>query len=187
MFKRSVSSWIGIFVTVLLSCEPIYAGPFGFDMGMSINESKALGLTVKSQTKRSYATVLELAGSRSEVFDKYVLFFSSKGLYKIIASRVSKTTTDGQGLIRDYFTAREGMKMVYGPYQEHKVLLDATGPKGMGFMWILKEKKIRLFSSWPKYQRTKLKDHIRSIEVELVAFSLYTGAVIVTIEFINST
>ena len=89
-------------------------------------------------------------------------------------------------LVRDYFTARQTFKAIYGLYQEHEVVRDPIAPRGSKFMWLLKERKLRLYSSWPKYRKTKLEDHIRTIEIEIVAYSLYTGALITTIEFVNA-
>ena len=170
----------------LAVAAPSQAGVFGFKMGMSISQVKRLkGISIKSHTPRRYGTALEVTFSK-DVMDMYVLLFAEKGLYKVIASRIVRTTNDGQGLVRDYFTARTAFKGIYGLYQDHEVVLDPIAPRGSKFMWLLKERKLRLYSSWPKYRKTKLKDHIRTIEIEIVAYSLYTGVLITTIEFVNA-
>ena len=46
--------------------------------------------------------------------------------------------------------------------------------------------KIQKADQSAEYQDTRLKDHIRLMEMELVPYSLNLGALIVTIDFINS-
>ena len=166
----------------------IHAGPFGFEMGMPLREVKAIdGIVVKSETYRSYATVLEVTNPPADIFDMYVLLFSNRGLYKIIASSTIRTKNDGRNLAREYFTMREGLKRVYGVFQEQELLVDETHPIPKSFMGMLKETKVRIFSSWPKNKKVKLVDHVRTAVLEIFAHSLYTGSLVLTIEFTNST
>ena len=171
-----------------MTVSTIYAGPFGFEMGMSLREVKAMdGIVIKSETYRSYATVLQVANPPADIFDMYVLLFSDRGLYKIIASSTIRTENDGRNLAREYFIMREGLKRVYGAFQEQELQVDETGPIPESFMGMLKEKQVRIFSFWPKNKKVKLVDHVRTAVLEIFAYSLYTGTLVLTIEFTNST
>lgn len=179
--------WV-LLMMVTMMVSTIQAGPFGFTMGMSLREVKAIdGIVVKSETYRSYATVLQVANPPADIFDMYVLLFSNRGLYKIIASSTIRTKNDGRNLAREYFIMREYLKRVYGAFQEQELLIDETGPIPESFMGMLKKKKVKIFSFWPKDKKMKLVDHVRTAVLEISAYSLYTGTLVLTIEFTNST
>ena len=122
---RTLLTAVLLLLTANVHAQTFGDTPFGFKMGMSLAEAKALeGVVVDTmmerEDRRSKKKILALSSApvKDDRFGRWELFFTEKhGLYKFHAiSKKTPVGTGGQGVMPKYVAIREDLTKAYNGY-----------------------------------------------------------------------
>jgi hypothetical protein len=162
------------------------AGPFGLTMGMKLSEFKGLKLARKEPG--SYKT--KEVPKPHNAFPDYLLLFGPKtGLCKVVAlGKVVATSVYGTELRSAFDTLEERLKAQYGKNERLDYLREGSiwnEPKD--FMTALFKKERVLASYWSAKEGSRMKDELKTIELEVHPLSEENTFMIVSYDFQNIT
>lgn len=175
------SSRLLILVAILVS-HPVSAGPFGLNMGDSIETLQTLGLEA---TSRPDVFRLKTVPNPHSKFGHYTAFATKEGgLCKIVAiAGPISTSVYGSELKSDFESLKDALNEKYGKGKGYDFLRAGSiwnEPKDW-MMGLLKKERI-LTTYWANLE---FPDHIHAIALEADALRSDTGTVKLSYEFEN--
>lgn len=175
-----------LFAALFSVSMTVQAGPFGLEMGMSLEEMQSKMPLEQGANEYSYKT-LNVPISNSQ-FQSYRLFTTPKtGLCKVVAwTGIIPSDSFGTNIIRDFDSIYDSMTSKYGKGDVYKHLLRTskfTSPNE----WVMSLlNKDRVQAVLWKFHNTIAPDNISSIVLEAHAISPQTAAISLSYEFINT-
>jgi hypothetical protein len=174
------------------ACTPGFAGPFGFDQGMTVEQVRALvgrEAVTGQETDSGFGTILHLKTVPRPVpqFTGYDLLFSpTAGLVKIIAiTDPIATASDGTGLRAQFDNTEKLISRGYGDPANVFDFLHAGSiwSETQDFMLGLNKKERELSVYWESAPGKPLKDQVNALELEADGLDGNTGALMFICEF----
>jgi len=172
------------FVSLAFVAKAALAGPFGFEMGMTLAEVQHTGTVTPSKSRHVYTLTRE--PSSAAPFIAYQLFITPTfGLCKIVAiGPVFKTSADGAAVQSAF---REQKKALEGRYG-NPILLDdlkSSEAKPVNWMTGLAKQVQSLSASWYEGGRSNLGEGLQAVKLEANGLSSERGYLSVAYEFRN--
>jgi hypothetical protein len=169
-----------------------FAGPFGFDYGMTKEQAIAAVGHDKVYKDEGYILRVVSAPKPDDRFEHYTLIFSpERGLLKIVAAGSTIDTNEGGTELRVGFGAmRESLAKTYGaPTKSYDFLQpDSDLDSPTAFTESLRRKQRVLAANWDitpavHKQAGPLADHLNGLVLETLALTRKTGWLQLTYEF----
>lgn len=176
--------------SIILEAEssnlPIYSGPFGLNMGLSLNEVKHI-CKVKHIENDAYEII---PPKTNGLFETYVVWIDPDyGVYAMRAISEDINANDhGTELKLRFESIVESIENRYGKYKRIDALKGNIFKDPSYFMYTLREGSRELSAVWAKKYQSHLPDDIAGIAIEILAKNAYSniGYVILEYGFSNS-
>ena len=161
-----------------------FAGPFGLEMGMKIEE---IDKNAKKLAENAYKVSVPKPHKSFSVY--YVYTCPSKGLHTIKAIS-SPITTNGYGedLKSNFESMEKKLKKVYGENKKFDFLRsESLWSESNYWMMGLLKKDRTLAAYWTEEYKSKLKDDFKSISLTAIAINQGAGLIVLEYEFLNTS
>jgi hypothetical protein len=164
---------------------PAMAGPFGFQMGMSVKQVQALVKLEPSPVPGTY--LAKTAPKPYPTFEGYLLAFSPKtGLAKVVAvGNEVKVAGTGLGLRHSFDDMERTLSAKYGGSEVKDELDPRSIWSGPGDWMQALNREERVLSARWYGSEGPLPDGIQAIELQAKAVSSSAGRLLLTYEFSN--
>jgi hypothetical protein len=186
-------SWAVGVALLIVVCTPGFAGPFGFERGMTKDQIIALvGQNAVEKESKDFGGMqinlwVTTAPAPQKEFRKYLLTLSSTaGLLKIVAvGEMLDTSADPQLLLEHYNDQKSLLTQAYGtPTADVDSLRPgSTLNEPSEFMIGLLKKDRRLQAFWVHEKASAYKDHVTGVQLQPFAYSATNGVVDLVYEF----
>jgi hypothetical protein len=186
-------SWAVFVALLIVVCTPSFAGPFGFERGMTKDQIVALvgQGAVEKESKDFGGMQINLwvttAPAPQKEFRKYLLTLSpTAGLLKIVAvGEMLDTSADPQLLLEHYNDQKSLLTQAYGkPTADLDYLKPGSALREPGdFMAGLLKKDRHLQAFWVHDKASTFKDHVTGVQLQPFAYSATNGVVDQVYEF----
>ncbi len=177
-----------IFYIIHLSSY-VFAGPFGLDMGMSIEQVKT-ACNGRSPSVISDNKYYIIPQKPHPDFSIYVAWISpTEGLYflKAVGSNIS-TSSYGTSLKSKFKDISDRLSKTYGNPKEYDFLrANSIWHEPNEWMKSLEKQERFLCSTWSREQSSALPESIKEINMTAVAKDSETGYLVIEYEFSNFT
>jgi hypothetical protein len=176
-------------LVVLLSCLlalPAFAGPFGFERGMTKEQVIALVGQGAVLRERGNYLVLKTAPKPHPAFEDYTLAFSPKdGLLKIRASgKEIQSSSDGADVKNEFDALRAGLVEKYGPGSDlQRQRSTGIWSDRQYLLMAIKQKDAMWATVWLFAVPSSQPDRLSAIAEEINATASNRGYVSVSYEF----
>lgn len=161
---------------------PVYGGPFGLDMGLSLDDVKKV-CKIEHIENDAYKVTPPKANG---LFKTYIVWIDPEyGIHGIRAISENITTNDnGTELKLRFEDIVESVGNKYGKYKRTDNNSNGIFSKPQYFMYTLREGSRELSAVWAKKYQSQLPDYIFGIRVDAVADkSLLNGGSYVIMEY----
>lgn len=160
---------------------PIYNGPFGLDMGLSLDDVKQV-CKVKHLENDAYEVI---PPKKNDLFETYIVWIDSEyGVHGIRAISEQIITNDhGTELKSRFENIVRSIENKYGRYKKVDSNSNRIFGEAQYFMYTLREGSRELAAIWAKKHLSQLPDNIAGISVEVVPENVFSDAGYVILEY----
>jgi hypothetical protein len=186
-------SWAVALALLAVVCVPGFAGPFGFERGMTKDQIVALvGQNAIEKESKDFGGMqinlwVTTAPAPQKEFRKYLLTLSpTAGLLKIVAlGQMLDTSSNPQLLLEHYNDQKSLLTQAYGKPTADLDYLKPGSPlrEPSDFMAGLLNKDRHLQAFWVNDKASTFKDHVTGVQLQPFAYSATNGVVDQVYEF----
>jgi len=166
----------------------VKSGPFGIQMGMSINELEQFGKVTKTEIQGGTVYVLEKPPKTHPDFERFsVMATPATGVCRIVAGgRNVETNVYGNGLRARFDAVQDGLKGKYGEQRLFDFLQGGSiWREANEWMRALRKKERVLQAIWLEKNGATLTDNLSGVLLDAIADSDNAGHLVLTYEFKN--
>jgi hypothetical protein len=161
---------------------PVYDGPFGLDMGLSLDDVKQI-CEIEHIDNDAYEIT---PPQKNDLFKTYIVWIDSEyGLHGIRAITERIHANDHGAELKSRFeNIVESIESKYGKYKRtDKNSNNRLFREPQYFMYTLREGSRELSAVWAKRYQSQLPDNIAGIAIEVVAENAFPNVGYVTLEY----
>jgi hypothetical protein len=165
-----------------------FSGPFGFEMGMTLEEVAAACTEEPSPMTEKNAYMVKPRKSHPDFSVYAVSIDENVGLYNIQALNINiPTSVYGTQLKTAFQSVLESLERVYGKGEVSDYLYrGSTWNEPRDWMMSLIKQERILLAAWKKEGETNLPDDIETIVIAASALREDTGSVFINYVFVNA-